>query len=107
MIILTAGEANQVRGLTIKGHAMAPVPLLDGTFALPDECLADPAHARHRGLLRGLALRDVDAAEYLSSKSANEAIGKPSELTAADARLLAGCTYKSGWREGQAVEVSR
>ena len=51
MIILTREQANRVRGLTIPGHALAPVPLADGTFALPESVLTDPAHARfHAGL---------------------------------------------------------
>jgi hypothetical protein len=51
MIILTSTQANRVRGLTTEGHGLAPVPLANGTFALPESVLDDPAHARYRNIL--------------------------------------------------------
>ncbi len=54
MIILTRAQANRVRGLSTEGHALAPVPLANGTFALPETVLDDPAHARYRNILNQL-----------------------------------------------------
>jgi hypothetical protein len=54
MIILTPTQANRVRGLTTLGHALAPVPLANGNFVLPDTVLTDPAHARFKTFLSSL-----------------------------------------------------
>lgn len=102
MIVLTAAEANQVRGLTIRGHALAPVPLTDGAYVLPEECLADIAHARHRSTLGALARRSVTAGEYLHSKALE---GEPSTLTPPEAVRLAACQYGFRWVAGEAVVV--
>jgi hypothetical protein len=51
MIILTAFQAERVRGLTKPGHAIAPVPLADGTFALPEAVKTNPEHAEYAALL--------------------------------------------------------
>ena len=52
MIILTPDVANQVRGLTVLGHALAPRLLTDGNLALLEAVLNDPAHAVHHEFLR-------------------------------------------------------
>ena len=104
MIILTKDEADQVRGLTVKGHALAPVPLIDGTFVLPDACAADPAHAKHVTLLKSLPTRDVEATEFLASKASTDET--PSTLTAAEEKLLDDCVFKSDWKEGEAIVVA-
>jgi hypothetical protein len=66
MIILTAAEAEAVRGTDSPGHALAPRPLKDGvTFALPEAVLSDPAHAGHHDVLAALPTRDVAADEWL------------------------------------------
>ena len=60
MIILTAPEAAQVRGQTATNRALDPVILADGvTYFLPEEVLADPAHALHHDFLATLPTRDV------------------------------------------------
>ncbi len=51
MILLLEADANSVRGLTVLGHALAPVPLKDGTFVLPMAVLDDPHHAARHALL--------------------------------------------------------
>lgn len=57
-IILTAEEAEAVRGPTAPGAALEPVTLVDSErFALPEAVLADPDHARHHVLLEALARR--------------------------------------------------
>ena len=105
MIILTADEADQVRGLTVKGHALAPVPLTDGTFALPEACANDPAHAKRHDIINVLPTRKVDPSEYLASKAPDDS-GKPSTLTPEEEKLLADCEYKTDWKEGEAVGVA-
>lgn len=45
MLILTYADADNVRGLTVRGHAIVPVPLADGTLALPETVASDPFHA--------------------------------------------------------------
>lgn len=53
-LILTAAQAQALRGETSPGHALVPVPLSDGTFALPESILSDAAHAVHRAVLEDL-----------------------------------------------------
>jgi hypothetical protein len=63
MIILTEAQANNVRGLTISGHALAPRPFvlsgaslaaLNGRFGLPEAVVDDAAHELHSAFLGSL-----------------------------------------------------
>lgn len=53
MIVLTAEEADKVRGRSPRdaGCALDPVQLMDGRYMLPPEVLDDPAHDDVRGFL--------------------------------------------------------
>lgn len=64
MIILTAAQATQVRGIspTVPSAGLWPVPLTDGTFMLPEAVLTDPAHADVKALLTPLAGKTVATA---------------------------------------------
>jgi len=69
MIVLTASEADAVRGASGAGAALEPVALADGvTFVLPEAVLTDPAHAAHRDYLLGLPRRAIDASEWPQSE---------------------------------------
>jgi hypothetical protein len=59
LIILTAAEADAVRGMSTPTAAIEPVALTDGRYMLGDEVLTDPAHAKHLSKLSGLARADV------------------------------------------------
>lgn len=50
--------------MTIRGHALNPIPLKDGTYVLPEEVLSDPAHAQHFNFLNARTKRTVLASEY-------------------------------------------
>lgn len=56
MIVLTADEAEKVRGMSPKdrGAVLSPVPLKDGRFFLGPEVLDDPAHEDVRDFLASL-----------------------------------------------------
>ncbi len=56
MILLTPTEAEEVRGDTMPGHALRPIPLKSGDFILPVAVLDDPMHAEHHDFLNGLPL---------------------------------------------------
>jgi len=96
MIILTSTQANRVRGLVIPGHALAPIPLANGMFALPEQVLDDPVFAGFRNVLAALPRREVK-------------IGSASDPTA-DSELeldpvkRARYAYKSDWRAGDLIE---
>jgi hypothetical protein len=91
MIILTATQANQARCLTIKGHAVAPVPLADGTFALPESVLNDFAHARFKSFLQTLpTVRDNTIGDSDWSQDATKRVAN---------------SYKSTWKIGELVTV--
>lgn len=98
MIALTEAQANLVRGLTVMGHALAPVPLVDGTFVLPENCATDAAHLVRRTSLQGRPTRAVLTTEYLYNKAVP---------TAQEIALLAACEFKSTWLPGQLVTVTR
>lgn len=66
MIILTAEQADAVRGPTSPGAALDPIALVDGTFVLPIEVLADPAHQSKWADLNALPTREVDPTEFTS-----------------------------------------
>lgn len=59
MIVLTAEQAEQVRG-----PMLDPREMVDGNFILPEAVLEDPAHAAVRELLAALPRRDVTAADF-------------------------------------------
>ena len=59
VIILTAAEADAVRGMSTPTAAIEPIALTDGTFMLGVEVLEDPAHAKHLSKLSGLTRADV------------------------------------------------
>jgi hypothetical protein len=59
VIILTAADAEAVRGMSTPTAAIEPIALMDGTFMLGIEVLADPAHARHLSKLSGLVTVDT------------------------------------------------
>lgn len=68
MIILTAPQANQVRGTSASGMAaLEPRELVDGTFALPEAVLLDLAHIAHRTFLLSLPVRSVSANEWIEA----------------------------------------
>lgn len=62
MIVMTAEEAEKVRGRSPKdsGKALDPVPAKDGRFYLGLEVLEDPAHEDVRGFLRSLPVVTID-----------------------------------------------
>lgn len=65
MIVLTAEQAEEVRGPTATGAALEPVSLADGvTFVLPEAVLSDPAHAERRAMLESLPRRGVGTHEW-------------------------------------------
>ncbi|MEX0853644.1 MAG: hypothetical protein WD036_10250 [Bauldia sp.] len=93
MIILTAAEADKVRGLspTDPTAAIEPVPLKpapgsdpgDGTFLLSEQVLVDPAHADVRHFLAALpTAADIDAALKFDPGA------KPEDQAALDALAL-------------------
>jgi len=60
VIILTAAEAEAVRGNSTPIAAIEPVALTDGRFMLGTEVLADPAHKAHWDVLTKLPQKDSD-----------------------------------------------
>ena len=59
MIVLSAADADQVRGAESPIAALVPIALLDGRFILPVAVIADPAHAAHAALLSTLPRQDL------------------------------------------------
>lgn len=62
MIVMTAEEADKVRGRSPKdiGKALDPVPAKDGSFYLGIEVLEDPAHEDVRDFLQSLPVVTID-----------------------------------------------
>ena len=61
LIILTAAEADKVRGMSSPMAAIEPILLKDGTFMLGVEVLADPAHAKHLSVFDPLPKAEISA----------------------------------------------
>ena len=69
MLILTEADAEALCGPkdadgkyfveTSPGHALQPAELTDGTFALPEAVLTDPAHTSVYAQLDGFPVSDV------------------------------------------------
>lgn len=78
MIILTAKEADKVRGISPSDRraALDPIPLKDGAFVLGEHVLDDPVHADVKDFLSALpTVKDVEPALVYGldeSKSAEE-----------------------------------
>lgn len=64
MIILTAEQADQIRGPTSPGNALDPVALIDGSYVLPEAVIDDPAHHARHAYLQLLPCREVGSEEY-------------------------------------------
>lgn len=62
MIVLTAEEAEKVRGASPRkaGHVLVPVPLKDGRFMLGEEALEDETHADVRDFLASLPRAPIE-----------------------------------------------
>jgi len=82
MIVLTAEEADKVRGLSpLKGdYAIIPAPLDDGRFKLGEGVLDMPEFAHARGFLASLP-REPDAMATKELTEAEVAADEPSKLT--------------------------
>ncbi len=65
-VILTAAEADQVRGpsATDPMSALNPIARQGGAFILPVAVLADPAHAAHWEFLGGLPQLDAGDPDF-------------------------------------------
>ena len=59
MIVLSAAEADQVRGSDSPGAALVPIALVDGRYILPVAVLTDPPHAQHWAFLAGMPRQDL------------------------------------------------
>ena len=57
-IVLTAEQADAVRGSTMPPAALDPIERRDGVSILGLTVLSDPAHAMHHALLSGLPQLD-------------------------------------------------
>lgn len=102
MIILNAAEADQVRGLTVLMHALAPRPLKDGTFALPEAVLSDPYHSVHRDFLSTLDIR-LDSSIRTGTQLDPNDPASPiiNSDWSDDPETLAASTYQSDWAVGE------
>jgi hypothetical protein len=65
-IVMTADEAEQVRGVTTPGHALEPILLHDGRCILPVSVLQDPVHAKHHEFLRSLPQDDIAISDIMA-----------------------------------------
>src|SRR5262245_9418574 len=91
-IVMTPAQADLVRGLSIPGHALAPVLLDDGTFILPLEVLNDPAHAALKSVLEGFP------------KSAVSFKGLPMDVRAYP-EIAAAINYNENWISGTLKKI--
>lgn len=72
MIILTAEQAAQVRGISPLASfaALDPTPLRDGTFMLDEGVINDPAHADVKALLQSCPTATPDTSNRYAASFA-------------------------------------
>jgi len=89
MIILTAEQADKVRGIspTHKFAALNPVPLKDGTYMLPEEVLDDLAHIDVRLFLLTLPKASVSKALMYGTSSLEDPVKASQEAEEFNARM--------------------
>ncbi len=111
MIILTTTQADQVRGLTVPGHALAPrsfasSTIFGGQFALPESCITDPAHSTFSAFLASLP-RVADSLIHPGTLSVSSNPDSP--LVNSDwmqSTLQAAFTYQSSWPVARRIQIS-
>lgn len=107
MIILTKLQANLMRGLTMAGHALAPRPMANGKFALPESVLSDPAHARFRPILNALPKIPDSSIEEGVRENPDDLnspiIGSDWEQNPEAVKRF---SFRPDWKPGETVEVS-
>ena len=107
MIILTPAQADQVRGLTTPGHALAPKPLANSNFALPEACTTDPAHAKFSAFLQTLPIVKDNT---INPGTLTNPTDPFSPITgsdwSSDAVLNAASTYESQWPATKTVQIN-
>lgn len=114
MIILTAAQANQVRGLTALGHALAPRPFvpsgasnaaLNGKFGLPNACLVDEFHANRKPVLQA-CLFIADAQIHEGTPGPNPGDPPVGSDWETDPVITAKYAYNSSWPPGQIIVIN-
>lgn len=104
MIILTPAQANEVRGLTVRGHALVPRLLADGNFALPDAVLSDPYHAVRHAYLKdnGTIVPDESIEKGSSGGIDSPIVGSDWEQSATK---IAKYAYSKDWPVGEKIVI--
>ncbi len=105
LIVMQSSQADQVRGLTVLGHALAPVYSEGGLWLLPRECAFDAFHSAREALLLSFphfALASSNLWPVPSSEGSSAGYTYPSSLQT----IVATCTYKSSWPVGVTITVS-
>lgn len=95
MIVLTAEEADKIKGRSPKdrGHALLPTPLKDGRFFLGPEVLDDPAHDDVRDFLAALPREPLETLPLYTESDEAPASVETATLTVRTA-IAAGDTIK-------------
>lgn len=91
MIVLTAEDADKVRGRSPKdrGAALDPVPLKDGRFMLGEQVLDDPAHEDARDFLAALPREPIEKLPVYQEEDAKPASIEIAALAVRDEAALA------------------
>lgn len=105
-LFMTSSQANTVRGLTVDGHALAPVmTIIPGitSFVLPLTTLTDNYHQLRNTILTTLSQFTLQTSAVFPYSSLSSA---PATYPSSEQFIVQNCTYKSSWRVGQTVIVS-
>lgn len=106
LIVMQSSQANAVRGLTVSGHALAPVPTLSGPFVLPRPCAFDAYHASKQALLQSYPHFQLASSNLWPVQEDSSGPPQPVIWPSSLQQLVAACTYSSSWPVGVTIAVS-
>lgn len=105
-LFMTSSQANTVRGLTVNGHALAPVmTIIPGitSFVLPLSVLTDNFQQLRNSILATMSQQTLQTSAVLPFSTS---ISNPPTYPSSNLALVGNCTYKSSWPVGVTITVS-
>ena len=109
-LFMTSSQADTVRGLTVDGHALAPVmTIIPGftSFVLPLSVLTDNYQQLRNTILAALSQQTLQTSAVFPTSTAPSSAGPVGvSYPSSNLVLIDKLTYKSSWPVGITISVS-